>query len=88
MDKVTQGTAASAEEGASAAEELSAQADLLNTSVSELLLLVHGRGAAGARARTDEAGDQADAFVSEKAAPEPVVRARLRRPVLSPSARN
>jgi len=42
MDKVTQGNAASAEESASAAEELNAQADALKEAVVELLRLVDG----------------------------------------------
>jgi methyl-accepting chemotaxis protein len=44
MDQVTQGTAASAEESASASEELSAQAQTLNQIVSELRELVGGGG--------------------------------------------
>jgi methyl-accepting chemotaxis protein len=47
MDKVTQGNAATAEECASAAEELSAQAETMKNSVAELLQLVgNERGAA------------------------------------------
>jgi len=42
MDKVTQSNAASAEESASAAEELNAQAETMKTSVAELLQLVGG----------------------------------------------
>jgi methyl-accepting chemotaxis protein len=45
MDTVTQGNAASAEESASAAKELNAQAELMKQSVSELLQLVGGAGA-------------------------------------------
>ena len=44
MDQVTQGTAASAEESASASQELSAQAQALNHIVSELRKLVGGEG--------------------------------------------
>jgi methyl-accepting chemotaxis protein len=44
MDKVTQTTAANAEECASAAEELSAQAQTMQTIVRELLQLVGGKG--------------------------------------------
>lgn len=40
MDKVTQGTAANAEESAAAAEELNAQAEAMKSSVVELLKLV------------------------------------------------
>jgi methyl-accepting chemotaxis protein len=42
MDKVTQATAANAEESASASEELSAQAEQLNEIVQELSALVGG----------------------------------------------
>jgi len=42
MDKVTQGNAASAEEGAAAAEELSAQARMMDEAVLELKQLVGG----------------------------------------------
>jgi methyl-accepting chemotaxis protein len=45
MDKVTQSNAASAEESASAAEELNAQADALKDVVTELLQLVDGKQA-------------------------------------------
>ncbi|MDR3378680.1 MAG: methyl-accepting chemotaxis protein, partial [Verrucomicrobiae bacterium] len=44
MDKVTQSTAASAEESASAAEELNAQADVMRDVVGELVRLVDGAG--------------------------------------------
>lgn len=43
MDKTTQTTAATAEEGASAAEELTAQARSLKQSVAQLAILVGGR---------------------------------------------
>jgi methyl-accepting chemotaxis protein len=42
MDKVTQANAAGAEESASAAQELNAQADLMKQAVGELLQLVGG----------------------------------------------
>lgn len=45
MDRVTQTTAASAEESASASEELNGQADSLKQAVAELLQVVHGRSA-------------------------------------------
>ncbi|HEV8038619.1 MAG TPA: methyl-accepting chemotaxis protein [Bryobacteraceae bacterium] len=47
MDQVTQGTAASAQESASASEELSAQAQALNHIVGELRALVGGEGDLG-----------------------------------------
>ncbi|MCC8179756.1 MAG: methyl-accepting chemotaxis protein [Planctomycetes bacterium] len=43
MDKVTQNNAATAEEAASAAEELSAQAGALNNMVEDLVVLVEGK---------------------------------------------
>ena len=43
IDKVTQGNAAGAEESASAAEELNAQAESMKGSVNELMHLVGGR---------------------------------------------
>jgi methyl-accepting chemotaxis protein len=51
MDKVTQGTAASAEESASAAEELNAQAEAMKASVIELLNLVDGKAHSTPQAR-------------------------------------
>ncbi|HVM60250.1 MAG TPA: bacteriohemerythrin [Verrucomicrobiae bacterium] len=47
MDRVTQSNAAGAEESASAAGELDAQADCLRRTVGELFTLVHGRTNAG-----------------------------------------
>ena len=53
MDKVTQSNAAGAEESASAAEELNAQAECLKEAVGELLAMVHGdRTELGAKATT------------------------------------
>ena len=48
MDKVTQATAANAEESASASEELSSQAELLKGMVGELLAMVNGAATANA----------------------------------------
>ncbi len=56
MDQVTQGTAASAEESASASEELSAQAQALNHIVGELGALIGG-GASGGAVRRDAEHD-------------------------------
>ncbi len=50
MDKVTQSNAANAEEGASASEELQAQATAMKDSVAELLKLVGAHGQWAARA--------------------------------------
>jgi len=50
MDKVTQGNAAGAEEGAAAAEELNAQALAMNEAVTELKKLVGGAQQAAAKA--------------------------------------
>ncbi|SHK06103.1 methyl-accepting chemotaxis protein [Desulfatibacillum alkenivorans DSM 16219] len=49
MDKVTQQNAANAEESASASEELNAQAEVMKSSVEELLALVGGAGQKHAR---------------------------------------
>ena len=54
MDKVTQSNAANAEESASAAEELNAQAESLKDSVASLLQLVNGRNTV--QTRTAQAG--------------------------------
>ena len=43
MDKVTQSNAATAEESASAAHELSTQADILSNMVNELVIMIDGR---------------------------------------------
>jgi methyl-accepting chemotaxis protein len=48
MDKLTQGNAATAEESAAAAEELSSQAHVMKQSVADLLQLVGGKRDAGA----------------------------------------
>ena len=50
MEKVTQTTAATAEESAAASEELNAQAELSMNVVGQLQLLVGGAGAASVRA--------------------------------------
>lgn len=63
MDKVTQSTAASAEESASASEELNAQAETLKGAVHELLRLVEGAKGESARGRA-VAGAGARARVS------------------------
>jgi methyl-accepting chemotaxis protein len=44
MDKVTQSNAASAEESASAASQLSLQADNLMNAVEDMTIIVHGTG--------------------------------------------
>ena len=51
MDEVTQQTAASAEESASAAEELNAQSESLKDVIERLTAMVGGGGAAGAGPR-------------------------------------
>ena len=48
MDKVTQSNAATAEESAAAAAELTSQAEALKAAVSQLLRLVDGEGSSGA----------------------------------------
>ncbi|MDR1084860.1 MAG: methyl-accepting chemotaxis protein [Deltaproteobacteria bacterium] len=52
MDKVTQTNAASAEESASAASNLSVQAGNLMNAVDNMTLIVHGHGNSGAQSRT------------------------------------
>lgn len=47
MEKVTQGTAATAEESAAASEELSAQAETTIAAVAMLMHLIDGRSASG-----------------------------------------
>ncbi|MBN1343850.1 MAG: methyl-accepting chemotaxis protein [Phycisphaerae bacterium] len=63
MDKVTQANAAGAEESASAAEELSAQAENVRGMVNELVALARGNGTGMARhtsrARSDSGNRQA-----------------------------
>jgi methyl-accepting chemotaxis protein len=44
MEKITQNTAASAEESSSASEEMAAQAEPLSTVADELNQIVHGSG--------------------------------------------
>jgi methyl-accepting chemotaxis protein len=56
MDKVVQSNAASAEESASAAEELNAQSFALREAVGELLGLVGGRDSAGFGSRAGSLG--------------------------------
>jgi hypothetical protein len=51
MEKVTQGTAATAEESAAASEELNAQAETSMHVVTRLAALVGGTGAAAVRKR-------------------------------------
>lgn len=55
MDKVTQSNAASAEESASASEELNAQAQSMKTTVAELSALVGGAGTTSQTARDHQA---------------------------------
>jgi methyl-accepting chemotaxis protein len=99
MDKVTQGNAAGAEESASAAEELNAQAISLQEAVAELLTLVDSAKAAanreGRSLNADATGRQASPAgdVAERPASD---SATLIRPVLatagnetsSPAAKN
>ena len=53
MDKVTQNTAATAEESAGAAEELNAQAENMKLAVRQLLCLVGGSGSTAVSAPAD-----------------------------------
>jgi methyl-accepting chemotaxis protein len=81
MDQVTQGTAASAEEGASAAEELSAQAESMQHSVRKLSRLVD-RDDDSSVARTPPA---APAAMSAKRAPVAPARRALSSVVAKPA---
>jgi methyl-accepting chemotaxis protein len=54
MDKVTQQNAANAEESASAAEQLSAQAENVKTTVNALSAIVGGSGGGGRDARSTQ----------------------------------
>ena len=57
MDKVTQQTAATAEESASASEELTAQAEQMKTMVDELMLMIRGATGKTAAISTESTGD-------------------------------
>ncbi len=76
MDKVTQSSAANAEETASASEELSAQAEMMRESVSTLHQLVDGAGSRGSQPGGSE-------IVSPAKTPAPSPAAGLRKPVIS-----
>lgn len=66
MEKVTQSSAANAEETAAAAQELSAQSFVLNESVDQLLNLIGGTaGAKSARTRRGKASFAGSAIVPE-----------------------
>lgn len=90
IDKVTQTNAASAEESASAAEEMSAQTEALQTALAELLSLVHGSAVAKTtpRSRNGTAASPAARYVPAAFEPaingtrdstsEPVSRRRMR----------
>jgi methyl-accepting chemotaxis protein len=67
MDHVTQGNAASAEESAAAAEELNAQAHMMDEAVAELKKLVSGQGKTAPGAHTPTATTAAPRPVSRRA---------------------
>ena len=64
MDKVTQSNAANAEESASAAAELNAQAEALKDAVGRLLTLVDGKAAVDSAAPVSRAGVHASSTLS------------------------
>ncbi len=66
MDKVTQSNAASAEESASASEELNAQASTLKDAVHELVQLVGGAGVVAPSAATQASAHDRPANASPK----------------------
>ncbi len=82
MDKVTQSTAASAEESASASEELNAQAETLKGAVHELLRLVEGSSGANKPARATRR-DLAPRGVSMKRSPVVAMDVAAEEPELS-----
>ena len=65
MDKVTQANAANAEESASAAEELNAQAEILKGTVQELLALVGGNAMGASSPQTQSVRAQAGEATAE-----------------------
>ncbi|WP_028314088.1 methyl-accepting chemotaxis protein [Desulfatibacillum aliphaticivorans] len=73
MDKVTQQNAANAEESASASEELNAQAEVMKSSVEELLALVGGAGSKGGRLER-KSGVRPLAIASGRAGAKPASR--------------
>lgn len=80
MDKVTQSNAASAEETASAAEELNAQTAVLRSAIADLDRLVQGGSAVAAKPSTDRspkprAASEAPARSTKIKAPAPTPRA-------------
>ena len=77
MDKVTQANAASAEESASAAEELDAQAAGLRNAINRMLALVGGGGSPGAAREPAQPQKPAKTFVS---APDSFAGARRPKP--------
>ena len=89
MDKVTQSNAAGAEESAAAAEELSAQAVVLQESVAELRALVDGAGN-GTRQTTAQAAHPARGAISRsdrspvESGRDQVAQARRPRPPAGP----
>jgi hypothetical protein len=74
MEKITQASAASAEESAAAAEELSAQAETMKEVVHELRGLVDGTRRREAR---PAAGDRSANFTTGAARPASLQRVRL-----------
>jgi methyl-accepting chemotaxis protein len=76
IDKVTQQSAANAEESASAAEEMNAQAEQMKAMVQELVMLVEGGAGKAAAVETASTGEAATAEPARHAsqvrsAPEP-----------------
>jgi methyl-accepting chemotaxis protein len=71
MDKLTQSTAANAEESAAASEELSAQATELNGLVGELMEVVYGKGNGAAHGEAGPRAPLRGAHRADRAAPPP-----------------
>ncbi|MCX6953838.1 MAG: methyl-accepting chemotaxis protein [Verrucomicrobia bacterium] len=77
MDKVTQTTAATAEESASASEELHAQSDHLKMSVNQLLSLIEGHGASSVQSVPPSSPNDGRTAQSAKTESQPAAPAEL-----------
>ena len=80
MDKITQSNASSAEETASAAEELNAQSVVMRENVTDLLKLIGGAQAAAATPPEKKPRNKASAQTAPKATHAPAVAAKSKKP--------
>jgi methyl-accepting chemotaxis protein len=74
MDKVTQSTAASAEESASAAGQLSVQAGNLMTAIDDIAVLVHGASGSSARRKPSSPPSRSKPALTQAPARKPPTR--------------